>query len=54
MGLGFSKTFAIVVIFSAAWAYYVRDLKAMIPPLLFFSIFKIAWNLLTQGNGKKT
>jgi len=48
MGLGFSKIFAVVLIFAIAWAYYIRDWKAIFPILIPYIILKIIWNLLTQ------
>lgn len=48
MGFGFSKIFVIVLLFSAAWAYYMRDWKAALTILIPFAIIRFIWKLLTK------
>ena len=48
MGFGFSKTFAVVFIFSAAYGYYLMDIRGFFTIMIPFIIIKIIWKMLTQ------
>ena len=48
MGLGFSKVFTIVLLFACAWAYYLRDWRAIFPVLIPFVVIRVIWKALTQ------
>lgn len=48
MGLGFSKTFAVVLIFAIAYGYYLYSVKAALTILIPYIIIKVVWNLLTK------
>ncbi len=48
MGLGFSKLFIFVLLFSVAYGYYLYSFKAALTILIPFIIIKIIWQIATQ------
>lgn len=48
MGLGFSKVFVGVLLFSAAYGYYMYSFYAALTILVPFIIIKIIWIALTK------
>jgi len=48
MGLGFSKIFVLVLIFSLAYGYYTYSIKATLTILIPFIILRIIWKALTK------
>ena len=48
MGLGFSKSFAIVLLLAAATSYYLRDWKGGLPIIIIYAVIKIIWNVMTK------
>lgn len=48
MGLGFSKLFAVVILFSAAYAYWLHSFQGFFAIIIPYAIIKLVWNLITQ------
>lgn len=48
MGLGFSKTFVIILLISIGISYYLRNWKGGLPFLIAFIVLKIIWNIMTK------